>query len=393
MERHEEPVGDDLWQDIKSRLPEPQAPKRVATVWRRYAAAAAVALAVLGVGDLFWHGGDDTSVEQPAITKTAPKVNAPEPENNDQNDLTSPDVDAPVASLHIAQAAPVNHSPVSASAIAPNEYHAQTNSPSETVTTQATVENDPHKQPEEQTEQPVEKPTIGHINATPNPNPNATAHTTIMPARKRMPVSLEFYASNTLKPQRSSGGEMAHFYSGVFDYHLFGSIQLYDSIYPPVVKHKTGTHHMPYSLGVSVRVPLTERLALTSGLVYTRLKSNFSTREQTLHYLGVPLGMTYTIWGYKRFSLYAVGGVQADFNLKATSKEPSLINSYNIDKDRVQFSALAGPGFQLDMSQDFSIYVEPTARYYFDNGSSIDNYFKDKPWNININAGLRLTLQ
>ena len=152
---------------------------------------------------------------------------------------------------------------------------------------------------------------------------------------------------------------------------------------------------MPYSLGVSVRVPLTERFALTSGLVYTRLKSDFSSghKEQILQYVGVPLGVTYTIWGYKRFNVYAIGGMQADFNVIATSKVPALIDSYNIDKDRVQFSALAGPGFQLDLSQDFSIYVEPTARYYFNNGSDIENYFKDKPWNINLNAGLRLTLQ
>ena len=109
--------------------------------------------------------------------------------------------------------------------------------------------------------------------------------------------------------------------------------------------------------------------------------------------MGVPLGVTYTIWGYKRFNVYAIGGMQADFNVIATSKVPALIDSYNIDKDRVQFSALAGPGFQLDLSQDFSIYVEPTARYYFNNGSDIENYFKDKPWNINLNAGLRLTLQ
>ena len=47
MERHEEPVGDDLWQDIEARLPEHQASKRVTPVWRRYAAAAAVAAAVI----------------------------------------------------------------------------------------------------------------------------------------------------------------------------------------------------------------------------------------------------------------------------------------------------------------------------------------------------------
>ena len=142
-------------------------------------------------------------------------------------------------------------------------------------------------------------------------------------------------------------------------------------------------------------MPLNVRLALTSGLVYTRLKSNFylERTEQTLHYLGVPLGVTYSIWGYKRFNVYAIGGMQADFNIKATFKEPTRASDTNIDKDRVQFSGMVGPGLQFNIDRDFGIYVEPTVRYYFDNGSDIDNYFKDKPWNINLNTGLRLTLK
>lgn len=150
-------------------------------------------------------------------------------------------------------------------------------------------------------------------------------------------------------------------------------------------------------MGLSVRLPLIDRLALTSGLVYTRLKSDFTSsrrhREQTLHYLGIPLGVTYNVWGYKRFNLYAIGGVQADVNVKATLKESGQANSLSIGKDRVQFSALVGPGVQLDLSRDFGIYVEPTARYYFNNGSNVANYYKEKPWNINFNAGLRLTVK
>ena len=160
-------------------------------------------------------------------------------------------------------------------------------------------------------------------------------------------------------------------------------------------------HHAPYSLGVSIRVPLTDRFSLTSGLVYTRVKSEFTSgyygnyihEEQTLHYLGVPLGATYSLWQYKRLNVYAIGGMQADFNFKATLKKNTQINAEKMQKDRVQFSALAGPGLQFDITQNFGIYVEPTLRYYFNNGSDIANYFKEKPWNVNLNGGLRLTLK
>ena len=165
---------------------------------------------------------------------------------------------------------------------------------------------------------------------------------------------------------------------------------------PRKANNNNATHHAPYSLGMSVSVPLTNRFALTSGLVYTRLKSDFSRKakqEQTLHYLGVPLGATYSLWTWRFVNLYAIGGMQADFNIKATLKDPTRASNINISKDRVQFSGMLGPGLQFNVSHDFGIYVEPTARYYFDNGSAIDNYFKDKPWSINLNAGLRLTLE
>lgn len=148
---------------------------------------------------------------------------------------------------------------------------------------------------------------------------------------------------------------------------------------------------------MSVSVPLTDRLALTSGIVYTRLKSDFSSgagnQEQILHYLGVPLGATYSLWTWRFVNLYAIGGMQADFNIKATLKDPTQASNIKMTKDRVQFSGMLGPGLQFNVTRDFGIYVEPTARYYFNNGSSIENYFKDKPWNINLNAGLRLTIE
>ena len=140
-------------------------------------------------------------------------------------------------------------------------------------------------------------------------------------------------------------------------------------------------------------VPLSTRLALTSGLVYTWQKSDFSTSEQTLHYIGVPLGVTYTLWQWRFVNLYAIGAMQADFNVKASVKQRDRVGNLDIGKDRVLFSAMLGPGLQFNLNKDFGIYIEPTARFYFNNGSGVLNYFKDKPWNINFNAGLRLTLQ
>ena len=66
---------------------------------------------------------------------------------------------------------------------------------------------------------------------------------------------------------------------------------------------ETTKHNMPVSFGATVSYDLNDRLALTSGLVYTLATSSFehgtssnaSKDEQTLHYVGIPLTASYTI--------------------------------------------------------------------------------------------------
>lgn len=72
----------------------------------------------------------------------------------------------------------------------------------------------------------------------------------------------------------------------------------------PVTEEVRLQHRMPLNVGLSLSVPLGERLALTTGLNYSYLYSSseqsFSagtahiTRE--LHYIGVPVGLTYTFY-------------------------------------------------------------------------------------------------
>ena len=388
MEHHEEPIPDDLWQDIESQLPERQAPQRVMPAWRRYTAAAAVALAVIVLGSL-WYSGKDSSVSKPVIAQTASETITPASQSLAQPRDITPDADEHTASQQSAKTNPVKRLPT---VIDANEYIAQ----AKTTTaeqSQAINSDQPQKQEEDaaeqESQQTTEKPDLSLLPST--PISSVTEGTTFThPTKKRQPVSVGLFAY--FKPKIQLGtGKMYEY----LDFHLYQSTEpsLIDSmtVYPP-----RATHHKPYSLGVSVRVPITDRLAVISGLVYTRLKSNFSSRyskEQTLYYLGVPLGATYSLWCYKRFSIYTIGGVQADFNIKATVKDKAHASDINIGKDRVQFSGMLGPGLQFDITKDFGIYVEPTARYYFNNGSDIENYFKDKPWNINLNAGLRLNLE
>lgn len=158
---------------------------------------------------------------------------------------------------------------------------------------------------------------------------------------------------------------------------------------------ETTKHNMPVSFGATVSYDLNDRLALTSGLVYTLATSSFehgtssnaSKDEQTLHYVGIPLTASYTIWGNSWLKTYVNAGGQADFNVSA--KVETEGHTADIDKDRAQLSVGAAAGVQLNVIKQMGVYVEPGVRYYFDNGSNVQTVFKEHPCNFSLQMGLR----
>ena len=158
---------------------------------------------------------------------------------------------------------------------------------------------------------------------------------------------------------------------------------------------ETTKHNMPVSFGATVSYALNDRLALTSGLVYTLATSSFehgtssnaSKDEQTLHYVGIPLTASYTIWGNSWLKTYVNAGGQADFNVSA--KVETEGHTTDRDKDRAQLSVGAAAGVQLNVIKQMGVYVEPGVRYYFDNGSNVQTVFKEHPCNFSLQMGLR----
>ena len=39
------------------------------------------------------------------------------------------------------------------------------------------------------------------------------------------------------------------------------------------------------------------------------------------------------------------------------------------------------------------LYLEPGVTHHFDNHSSVENIYKDKPWNFSLNFGFRINLK
>ena len=91
--------------------------------------------------------------------------------------------------------------------------------------------------------------------------------------------------------------------SGEFNYNNFvDKVSSWPSTSSEVYDYEA-KHRLPMSLGLSVYYQLNPRLAFQTGVNYTYLYSEFSTplypniyREQKLHYLGVPVGLSWQFW-------------------------------------------------------------------------------------------------
>ena len=157
-------------------------------------------------------------------------------------------------------------------------------------------------------------------------------------------------------------------------------------------------HHLPLAIGMSVSYPLSNTLALSSGLVYTRAASDFQqtmsgstiNTQQTLHYIGIPLQLHYTLLQWQTLSLYANAGGQADVNVKARRTTEGV--PVKVSHDRLQWSLSGAVGVQYPIIPHLALYGEAGARWYIDNNSSLETYFKEHPLSPNLQVGLRFTL-
>ena len=166
-------------------------------------------------------------------------------------------------------------------------------------------------------------------------------------------------------------------------------------------------HHLPIRIGLSVAYALTDRLSISSGLTYTRLSSDIKDAsreskyigEQRLHYVGIPVNVSYKVASSRWISLYGTAGVLAEKCVSGTTDEGyaenntmKYTNTQDISSKPLQMSVNAGVGIQFDFIDNVGIYAEPGLSYYFDDGSELQTIYKEKPLNFNLNVGVRFKL-
>ena len=136
-------------------------------------------------------------------------------------------------------------------------------------------------------------------------------------------------------------------------------------------------HHLPMRLGLSLHYQLNDALALQSGINYTYLYSESITHidNQHLHYLGIPIGLSWQLWKTNGFSFYLSGSAMLE---KCLNEKPW------------QWSLGAAAGAEYSFTSHVGVYLQPSLSYYFNDGTSFEHYYKEHPLTPSIEFGLRL---
>lgn len=163
-------------------------------------------------------------------------------------------------------------------------------------------------------------------------------------------------------------------------------------------------YSQPVKFGVSLGYRLTDRWSVRTGVDYSYLSSNTVTTtgqietktHRQLHYIGVPVSASYTLWRKRNAHVYLTGGGEVEklvkgSSLKSDNSGQAAVHS-DVKESRPQFSVNAAVGAEYSFLRCVSVYAEPGTSYYFDNKSAVDNIYKDKKLNFSFNVGLRLNI-
>ena len=171
----------------------------------------------------------------------------------------------------------------------------------------------------------------------------------------------------------------------------------------------TSTHYdQPVKLGLSLGYPVTDGLGLHVGIVYSLLSSDEtrsnSTEEykthQKLHYVGLQLSASQSIWRKDHFHFYVTAGGGGARMVSGEAKTKYYVNDglisttkNDVKMHQLQWSVNGTAGVEYNFMPHVSLYVEPGISYYFKNGSQLHTYYRDKPLRPSLSIGLRFNIR
>lgn len=164
-------------------------------------------------------------------------------------------------------------------------------------------------------------------------------------------------------------------------------------------------HDRPITFGISLSKSLSKKWSFETGLQYSILKSRsvmgsekyYIGKEQNIHYIGIPLRVSYHLADYKHLSAYSSAGLQLNIPVygKINGKyivdnAPAYTDSWHITPP-LQWSTNFSLGLQYKFLPKWTLYVEPTLYWYIPNGSSTHTIWTEHPVMFSVPFGIRFT--
>lgn len=166
-------------------------------------------------------------------------------------------------------------------------------------------------------------------------------------------------------------------------------------------------HKVPVRLTLGVSYAITDRLSVVSGLSHTLLLSeykegtqqNYKSGEQRVEYVGVPINLKYDFYSSTRLDVYASAGLTLDKCIKANrtddyflSRENRLKEVISLGEHPFQLSAGAAFGAEYRIYDSLWLFGECGLAYFFNDRSSLEILYKERPLNATFNLGIRVAL-
>ncbi len=163
-------------------------------------------------------------------------------------------------------------------------------------------------------------------------------------------------------------------------------------------------HYMPVSVGLTASYALADWVALETGVVYTHLYSRSDNEGQMsnyvckrdMHYLGIPLGVSFRFASWDRWGLY--GRLGATFEHCVSAKDTYFVNnkrdySADLNTSGLQLSLDAAAGVNYMLWGGVGLYAEAGASYWQSFAQHPANYRTENPLSLTCRIGVRFTFR
>lgn len=168
-----------------------------------------------------------------------------------------------------------------------------------------------------------------------------------------------------------------------------------------VIEHSQSIYGIPVCAGVELRLPVSKRFCLGTGIDWSFITRTFAGEALTesgdfthnMHYIGIPLNVYYNAAEAGRCSFYLMtgGSVQKCVSNRYYLYERDTKPIYKSKVDGVMFECHIGAGVNFNITDRFALFASPDICYYFP-GNQPKSIRTDKPLMINFEFGVNFTL-